>query len=80
MGATGHPIGGSDVVQNIPPVVRRKQLLELTGISRTQQQRLEDAGRFPRRFKLTDEGTAVAWDGREVAAWIEERIAASRQD
>lgn len=66
------------MVQSIPPVVRRPQLLALTGLSRSHIDRLEQAGAFPRRFKLTPNGTAIGWDGREVAAWIEERISSSR--
>lgn len=37
--------------------------------------RLEDAGKFPRRIKLTDGGRAVGWLASEVDAWVEARAA-----
>ena len=49
--------------------------LRKIGIAWTRQYiyRLEDAGRFPRRFRLGDR--QVAWSAEEVDQWLEERIA-----
>jgi len=58
-------------------VVRRKQLLELIGVSSVTQWRLERAGLFPQRFRL---GTgAVGWHLTEVEEWLRNRERVERQ-
>lgn len=63
-------------VRQIPPVLRRPDLLDVVGLSRASVDRLEAAGQFPQRFHLSPTGRAVAWRGDEIAAWIEQRTAA----
>jgi len=60
-------------------LIRRRQMLDLIGISHTTQWRLEKAGQFPARVKL---GTvSVRWHLAEVEEWGKgrERVAVSRQ-
>lgn len=52
-------------------MIRRKELLDLIGVSSTTQWRLEKAGQFPARVKL-GEGS-VGWHQVEVEKWIENR-------
>ena len=52
-------------------VVRRKQLLELIGLSNTTQWRLEKAGQFPARIKLGQ--GSVGWHLNEVEDWLKGR-------
>lgn len=58
-------------------VVRRKQLLELIGVSSATQWRLERAGLFPRRFRLGI--GAVGWHLTEVEEWLRNRERVERQ-
>jgi predicted DNA-binding transcriptional regulator AlpA len=58
-------------------VVRRKQLLELIGVSSVTQWRLEKAGLFPQRFRLGI--GAVGWHLTEVEEWLRNRERVERQ-
>lgn len=55
-------------------------LREHYGISFTRQHllRLENQGRFPRRLRLGER--TVRWRSREVAAWLEQRIAEREEE
>ena len=52
-------------------VLRRKQMLELIGVSNTTQWRLEKAGDFPARIKLGR--ASVGWRQDEVEEWLKGR-------
>lgn len=52
-------------------VVRRKQLLELIGVSAVTQWRMEKAGLFPPRFRLSK--GAVGWLLKDVEEWLRTR-------
>lgn len=56
---------------NLDKVIRRKQLLELIGLSNTTQWRLEKAGQFPSRIKLGQ--GSVGWHLNEVEEWLKGR-------
>lgn len=58
-------------------VVRRKQLLELIGVSSVTQWRMEKAGLFPQRFRL-GMGT-VGWHLTKVEEWLRSRERVERQ-
>lgn len=49
----------------------RKQLVEITGMSRDTIDRLERKGRFPKRVLLSDR--KVGWKVEEVVRWREDR-------
>jgi predicted DNA-binding transcriptional regulator AlpA len=49
----------------------RKQIIEITGMSRGTIDRLERRGRFPKRVVLADR--KVGWNVAEVEVWREER-------
>jgi prophage regulatory protein len=53
-------------------LIREREILERTGLSRTQRWRLEREGRFPTRVQLSDR--AFGWIESEVEAWIAERV------
>lgn len=55
-------------------LLRRKQVQERIGLSRSELYRLISLGRFPRSVPLGER--VRAWDADEVDAWIQERIAA----
>ena len=60
-------------------LIRRRQVLELIGLSHTTQWRMEKAGKFPARVKI---GTgSVGWHLAEVEEWVRgrERVVDSRQ-
>ena len=52
-------------------MIRRKELLELIGVSSTTQWRMERAGQFPGRVKLGK--ASVGWHQTEVESWLEDR-------
>lgn len=57
-------------------LIRAPELKALVGLSDVHIQRLEAAGKFPRRIKLipgSGRQGAVAWSFREVVDWIETR-------
>jgi prophage regulatory protein len=56
--------------------LRRHDVVEITGLSRSQIDRLTKAGKFPGRVTLSP--ACSAWVASEVEAWIASRIAASR--
>lgn len=56
-------------------VLRRKVAAERVGLTVRQLERLEAAGRFPRKVKLSDR--ACGWLEADVSAWIRARVAAS---
>jgi prophage regulatory protein len=62
---------------NLDRVIRRKQLLELIGLSSTTQWRLEKAGQFPSRIKLGQR--SVGWHLNEVEEWLKGRERISGQ-
>ena len=54
-------------------LARLPQVLAMTGLSKTTLHRLEAAGRFVSRRKLSER--AVGWDVAEVEAWLAARPA-----
>lgn len=53
---------------------RFPELEQRVGLSRTTIWRLERAGQFPARRKLSS--NTVGWDQREVEEWMESRVRA----
>jgi prophage regulatory protein len=51
--------------------VRIRQVMQLTGLSRMTIYRLELAGRFPRRRRLSE--NSVAWLESDIEAWADSR-------
>jgi prophage regulatory protein len=51
--------------------LRIRQLMQLTGLSRMTIYRLELAGKFPKRRRLSE--NSVAWLESDIAAWAESR-------
>jgi len=52
--------------------IRHAELLKIVPLGRHQIRRLENAGKFPKRFKLSD--NSVAWVRSEVDDWLRARI------
>jgi prophage regulatory protein len=51
--------------------LRIRQVVQLTGLSRMTIYRLELAGRFPKRRRLSE--NSVAWLESDIAAWADSR-------
>ncbi len=51
--------------------LREPEVARLTGLSRTTRWRLERAGRFPRKRRISE--NAVAWVASEIENWMAER-------
>ena len=62
---------------NTDKVVRRRQLLELIGVSAATQWRMEKAGIFPQRFRVGK--GSVGWHLTEVEEWLRSRDRVERQ-
>jgi len=52
-------------------IVRLRQVMQLTGLSRMTIYRLERDGKFPKRRRLSQ--NSVAWLEADIAAWAESR-------
>ena len=52
-------------------LLRRREVEEITGLSRASIYRLMDEGKFPRPVRVS--ATAVRWKASDVYAWIESR-------
>jgi len=57
-------------------LIRMRDVIELTGISRTYIYALSATGKFPRSVPLVPGGTSRAWVLSEVEEWVNQRIAA----
>ncbi|MGR3494070.1 helix-turn-helix transcriptional regulator [Citreimonas sp.] len=55
--------------------LRRRDVEDITGLSRSTIYRLMSNGEFPKPIKLT--GRAVAWPESRISAWLAERHLAS---
>jgi prophage regulatory protein len=58
-------------------ILRTPDVLNITGLSRAQIERLEKRGEFPARVKISKR--ASGWRSDEVAAWIESRPRAAEK-
>lgn len=61
-------------LQNISPedrFIRAKMVCEITSLSYTTIWRLERAGKFPKRIRLSE--SRVAWLHSEVIAWCNQK-------
>ena len=56
-------------------LVRIKEVLKLTGLSKSYIYQLAKENLFPKPIRLVEGGTASAWLLSEVNSWIERRIA-----
>ncbi|NVK57830.1 MAG: AlpA family transcriptional regulator [Alteromonadaceae bacterium] len=61
--------------QSTNKLLRIKDVVNLTGLSKSYIYQLTEQNKFPKQIRLIDGGTSVAWLEREVQAWIEHRIA-----
>jgi len=52
-------------------IIKKKQLMAITSLSYTTIWRLENAGKFPRRIKLSP--NRVGWFEHEILEWIDSR-------
>lgn len=52
-------------------LLKLKELLVITGLSRASIYRLEHLGKFPKRVRLSER--AVAWHEEDVQQWIDSR-------
>jgi prophage regulatory protein len=60
---------------NTTRLVRIREVMQLTGLSKSYIYQLTAQKSFPDRVRLVKGGTAVAWDLSEIHEWINERIA-----
>jgi predicted DNA-binding transcriptional regulator AlpA len=56
---------------NPDKIIRTKEVIEMTGLSRTTLWRLEKKGEFPKRLPLS--AGSVGWRYSEVEKWIDTR-------
>lgn len=63
------------IITTTTRLVRIREVMQLTGLSKSYIYQLTAQKSFPDRVKLVKGGTAVAWDLSEINEWINERIA-----
>lgn len=66
------------MTDTMPRILRQREVERITGLPRASLYDRIRAGDFPRQVRLSPR--AVGWVEAEVAAWIAERIAASRSE
>lgn len=54
--------------------LRLPQVIEKTGISRSQIHRMVKAGTFPKSHHLTDTGCVTVWNEAEIDAWLDSKF------
>ena len=54
--------------------IRLNEVKEKTGLQRTSIWKFIHEGKFPKSYKLSDDGRAVAWLESEIDEWIDNRI------
>lgn len=54
-------------------ILRSEDIYELTGLTERQLRVLEREGKFPKRFKIHEDGRRVGWLASEVDEWIMSR-------
>jgi prophage regulatory protein len=57
-------------------LIRIKEVMEITGISKSYIYSLCSQNQFPQSVQLIKNGSAVAWVEQEVLNWIDSRIQA----
>lgn len=55
-------------------LLRIKDVMRRTGLSKSYIYQLSELGKFPRQIQLVEGGKSVAWIEAEVQGWIEQRI------
>jgi len=55
-------------------LIRIREVMELTSLSKSYIYKLTAEGRFPERVSLVKGGTSVAWLKSEILEWIDERV------
>ena len=60
-------------------LLRRRQVQDITGLSRSSLYDLISKGLFPRPISLVPGGRSVAWDADAIEIWVQSRIEASRK-
>jgi prophage regulatory protein len=68
-----HHIGAEGASEMQKRFIRKPAVKEITGLSPSTVRRLEMAGEFPKRVKLSK--AAVGWLESDVLAWVEARKA-----
>lgn len=59
-------------------ILRFSQVREQTGFSKTTIDRLERAGKFPKRIKIGSR--AVGWDKKSIDRWLNEKLGANQSE
>jgi len=57
-------------------IIRKKELLNLIGLSDTTVWRLERKGKFPKRLRLGPK--SVGWLYKDIISWIEKKTCGTR--
>jgi predicted DNA-binding transcriptional regulator AlpA len=71
------PLSESELLTPGRVLIKRKQLLQKVPLCQRTILEMEKRGEFPRRFAITSR--LVAWDLREVDAWIAAQHRAAHQ-
>lgn len=64
----------TNMAEDIKRLIRIKQVVNLTGLSKSYVYQLAKERLFPKPVKLVEGGTASAWVLSEVTEWINSKI------
>lgn len=60
--------------------IRIKEVISLTGLSKSYIYQLAKTNQFPKQINLIDGGTSVAWLESEIKEWLESRVKSRDQN
>lgn len=60
--------------------IRIKEVISLTGLSKSYIYQLAKTNHFPKQINLIDGGTSVAWLESEIKEWLESRVKSRDQN
>lgn len=65
----------AETIKSPDRIVREAECRALTGLSRAQRYKMENAGQFPRRVPLVPGGQHHGWPLGELKDWLSGRLA-----
>ena len=57
-----------------PQLIRIKQVMEITGLSKSYLYNLTANGNFPRSVNIVPGGSSKGWIKEEIVSWVQQRI------
>lgn len=67
------------MTQVLDRFIRMKEVIYITGLSKTQLKEEVKRGSFPAARPLSDSGRSIGWSAKQIAEWQQQRMAMKTQ-